>query len=92
MRTRLRVRPRFLLILIALMLIVIGFSFAAAQSRYKQSVEHCEALMAEKLSLTNRINSLSEQLEYVKTNEYIIRTARDELNMIMPGEIRYVSG
>lgn len=91
MRTRIRVRPRFLVILITLMLIAFGFSIAAAQSRYRQSAEHYEALMAEKLSLTNRINALSEQLEYVKTNDYIIRTARDELNMIMPGEIRYVS-
>jgi len=37
------------------------------------------------------VNELNSQLAYVRTDAYIERVARDELNMIRPGEIRYVS-
>ena len=39
-----------------------------------------------------RVNLLSDQLDFAQTDDYVIRTARDELGMIMPGEVRYVNG
>ena len=35
--------------------------------------------------------NLESQLAYVQTDEFILRTARDQLGLIMPGEIRYVA-
>ena len=38
------------------------------------------------------MDELSEQLAYARTDEYVMRIARDELGMILPGEVRYVNG
>ena len=91
MQRRLRIRPRFWVFVIVVMLICFGTSYAVAQIQYQQAAERVESLVDEKMALDDRIISLSSQLAYVKTDAYIERVARDELNMIMPGEIRYVS-
>jgi len=91
MQRRVRVRPRFWVFVIAIMLICFGTSYAVAQIQYNAAAERVEALAAEKAALQEKINSLSSRLAYVRTDAYIERVARDELNMIMPGEIRYVS-
>ena len=91
MQRRLRIRPRFWVFVIVVMLICFGTSYAVAQIQYQQATERVENLVDEKMALDDRIISLSSQLAYVKTDAYIERVARDELNMIMPGEIRYVS-
>ena len=91
MQRRMRIKPRFWIFIIAVMLVCFGTSYAVAQIQYSQAAERVEALTAEKAALREKISTLSSQLEYVRTDAYIERVARDELNMIMPGEIRYVS-
>ena len=77
--------------MIATMLLCFGTSYAVAQIQYNQAAARVESLSAEKAALNAKIESLSSRLSYVRTDDYIERIARDELNMIMPGEIRYVS-
>ena len=48
--------------------------------------------MKEKEALQVRIRDLHEELEYVKSDEFIIRHARDVLKLVKPGEIRYTNG
>lgn len=91
MQRRICIRPRFWLFVIALMLLCFTASCTVAQVRCKQAVKRVEALRTEKVSLMDQINTLTAQLDYVRTDAYIERIARDELNMIMPNEIRYVS-
>ena len=91
MQRRIRIKPRFWFFVIVLMLICFGTSFAVAQIQYDQVSDRVESLAAEKSALTEEIKALSSRLSYVKTDDYVERVARDELNMIMPGEIRYVS-
>ena len=91
MQRRVRIRPRFWFFVIAVMLLCFGTSYAVAQIQYNEAAGRVEALAAEKAALQEKISTLSSRLEYVKTDDYIERVARDELNMIMPGEIRYVS-
>ena len=91
MQRRMRVKPRFWIFMIVMMLICFGTSYAVAQIQYGKASERVETLAAEKAALTEKIAILSNRLDYVKTDDYIERVARDELNMIMPGEIRYVS-
>ena len=43
-------------------------------------------------ALIEKVQSLQTTLDFTETDEYVIRTARNELGMIMPGEVRYVSG
>lgn len=88
---RISIKPRFYLFLIIFMLISFGASFAVAQAHYNRASERLAGLTAQKIALSSRVNELSSRLDYVRTDAYIERVARDELNMIMPGEIRYVS-
>ena len=37
------------------------------------------------------IGELEKEIEFVQTDEYVERAARDELGLIMPGEVRYVN-
>lgn len=91
MQRKMRIKPRFWTFLIVIMLICFGTSYAVAQIQYNEAAERVEALAAKKAALQEEIETLSSRLEYVRTDAYIERVARDELNMIMPGEIRYVS-
>ena len=88
---KIRVRPRFYGFMILLMLVCFGASCAVAQLRYNQVSAHLTQLNQEKAQLMDQVSALNDQLTYVRTDAYIERVARDELNMLMPGEIRYVS-
>ena len=89
---RRRVKPRFWLIMIALTLIVFAASFAVMNRRYAQGEQRLKKVQADRDALILQVSALSEQLEFAQTDDYVIRTARDELGMIMPGEVRYVNG
>jgi len=91
MQRKVRAMPRFWVFIIVVMLVCFGTSYAVAQIQYSQASDRVEALAAEKAALHEKIVTLTGRLEYVKTDEYVERVARDELNMIMPGEVRYVS-
>ncbi len=91
MQRRVRVQPRFFLLIIAVMLICFAASFIVAQSRLNQAGTRVSALTNQRNGLLERQSDLSKQLEYVKTDDYVIRIARDELSLIMPGEYRYVA-
>lgn len=91
MQRRVSIRPRFWVFVIAVMLLCFSASCAVAQIRYSQNAERLELLTMEKLSLDQQVKSLTNRLNYVRTDAYVERVARDELNLIRPGEIRYVS-
>ena len=91
MHRRISIRPRFWLFVIALMLVCFGISCAVAQVRYVQASGRLSQLNAEKADLMNQVSALTAQLNYVRTDDYVERVARDELNMLRPGEVRYVS-
>ena len=73
------------------MLVCFTASYFVSQARYGKVTDQVDALSQEKVGLMDRISELSSQLSYVSTDAYVERVARDELNMIRPGEIRYVS-
>ena len=91
MQRRISIRPRFWIFVIVIMLLCFSASCAVAQIRYNQNADHLDALITEKLALDHQVKTLTSRLNYVRTDAYIERVARDELNLIMPGEIRYVS-
>lgn len=92
MLMRRRVRPKFWLFVIALMLIVFGTSFAFARQNLREGNARLAEVTAERNALIEEVQSLQTALDFTETDEYVIRTARNELGMIMPGEVRYVSG
>ena len=88
---RRRVKPRFWGFLIVVTLIVFLASFAVMRVRYGYGARLLAQAQSEKDALAAEAGVLKERLDYAQTDEYVMRIARDELNMIMPGEIRYVN-
>ena len=89
---RRRAKPRFWLFLIAVTLLVFGASFLVMRARYAQGEALLKQTRADRDALVLQVNALTDQLNFTRTDDYVIRTARDELGMIMPGEVRYVNG
>ena len=89
---RRRVKPRFWGFMIAVTLLVFLASFAVLRIRYGYGAQQLAQAEGERDALAVEAKTLGERLEFAQTDEYVIRVARDELNMIMPGEIRYVNG
>ena len=89
---RRRVKPRFWGFMIAVTLIVFLASFAVMRIRYGYGAQRLAQAQSARDALAVEAKALGEQLEFAQTDEYVMRIARDELNMIMPGEIRYVNG
>ena len=89
---RRRVKPRFWGFMIAVTLIVFLASFAVMRIRYNYGAQRLAQAQSERDALAVEAKSKADQLEFAQTDEYVVRIARDELNMIMPGEIRYVNG
>ena len=89
---RRRVKPRFWGFMIALTLIVFLASFAVLRIRYGYGAQRLERARNERDALAAEAKALGDTLEFAQTDEYVMRIARDELNMIMPDEVRYVNG
>ena len=89
---RRRAKPRFWLLLIAVTLLVFGASFMVMQARYTQGEARLKQVRSDRDALVLEVNALTDQLNFARTDDYVIRVARDELGMIMPGEVRYVNG
>ena len=88
---QLRITPRFCLILIGTMLIVFSLSLGLSHRDLAKGAERLEKVYAEHAELEQQIRQLREDLAYAQTDDYVERVARDELGMMRPGEIRYVS-
>lgn len=89
---QLHIKPRFCLILICTMLIVFAVSIGISCRDLRAGARSLAAAEAEYDEMLLEVNSLREELAFAGTDEYVERVARDELNMLMPGEVRYVSG
>ena len=91
-RMRHRTTPKFWLFMIVTMLIVFSVSFGVLQHRYSDGERQLARISDYRDELDLYVRDLNEELEYVQTDAYIIRAARDQLGLIMPSEVRYVSG
>ena len=92
MAVRRRVTPRFWLLIIFATAMIFGASFAVMQSRYAHGAKQLRKAEDYRKELFLKVDELSEQLAYAQTDDYVMRVARDELGMILPGEVRYVNG
>ena len=89
---RRRATPKFWIFVIVTTLVIFATSFGVLQFRYNQSARQLAQVRAYRNELALQVKDLSDRLDYALTDDYIIRVARDELGMIMPGEVRYVNG
>ncbi|MBQ3575517.1 MAG: septum formation initiator family protein [Clostridia bacterium] len=91
MRRKRRAGARFYVLIIALMVLFFGVSGIVSHHRLNKAAAHADALELERDTLRIRIDGLMKELEYVRSDEFILRTAREKLKLIMPGEIRYTA-
>ena len=84
-----KVRPRFWLFIIAVMLIAFGVSFFSVQSSLREGRQEILAAQQQRRALQEKVSKLQDELAFVRSDDYIIRLARNELGMLMPDEIRY---
>ena len=61
------------------------------QTSLRQGAARLAARTAQRDALVSEVGALQQAVEFAQTDAYVERTARDELGLIMPGEIRYVS-
>ena len=87
-----RMKPAFWLFMIVTTLVMFGVSFGVLQYRYSEGERQLARINEYRDELDLQVRDLNDELEYVQTDAYIIRAARDQLGLIMPREVRYVSG
>ncbi len=90
-RLRRRTTPKFWVFMIATMLIVFSVSFGVLQYRYSEGERQLARIREYRDDLDLKVRELNDELEYVQTDAYIMRAARDQLGLIMPSEVRYVN-
>ncbi len=91
MHRKIRILPRFWrLVILLLILIFAGFA-GTSELKYRRNCAHLEALTQERDAAARRVEALATQLEAVQTDAYVEKVAREELNLLYPGEIRYVA-
>ena len=78
-RMRHRTTPKFWLFMIVTMLIVFSVSFGVLQHRYNDGERQLARIRNYRDELDLYVRDLNEELEYVQTDAYIIRAARDQL-------------
>ena len=89
---RVRIQPRFWCFVIVVTLLVFSASVGVLQHRYAQVTRELKDMRAYRDQLRVQADALSDALEYAQTDAYVERVARDELGMILPGEVRYANG
>lgn len=91
-RRRHFVKPKFILILSALLAAAFCFVLNSQENKLRD-------IKAEQRQLEDQLNGLKVEeervermIEYSKTDEYLIRYAREKLGLVMPGDILFDVG
>ncbi len=85
-------RPRFYMFMIVALLAVLAVSFTVGALKLREGDAVLADKKQERNALSAEISDLQSEIDFAQTDEFVERTARDELGLIMPGEIRYVGG
>ena len=75
---------------ISVVLIILSVTSVRSSLNILKSKRRLEEVKSEVLSLEEEKKNLEESIEYKKSNEYIEERARNDLNLIKPGEEVYV--
>lgn len=77
-------------IVISILLLTLSFGLIRSSVGIFKGGKRLTDLESEVSSLQDRKYELEENIEYKKTDEYVEEKARNDLNLIKPGEIIYV--
>ena len=87
-----RVEPRFWLTLMLLTGILFGAAYGLESHYLAQQDRDIARLYEQREQIANQNAALERKIAFTKTDEYIERTARAELGLLKPGEVRFVAG
>ena len=90
MARRYQTRPRFWVMLSLTAALVFSVSFLVTRARLDAQVARVQERTAERDQIVREIGELEKEIEFVQTDEYVERAARDELGLIMPVDVLYV--
>lgn len=91
MRPGLRATPRFYLLLTGLILVCFAASCGLNCLRAAGLDRRIEDLNARLRAQMQQLQALKDELDFARTDAYVEQLARSELNLIYPGEIRYIA-
>lgn len=91
-RRRFRIRPRFYLLLAAVLALAFGLNCARIALRIHKAQLRIDALQQQCAAQEARLEELEAAIAYAQTDDYVEKIARSELNLLYPGEIRYIAG
>ena len=90
-RRSLHARPRFYLLLAGLLALGFGLNLGLTGLRMGRLDARIAELTAQRQAQTEQLNALERELAYAQTDACVERIARSRLNLIYPGEIRYIA-
>ena len=88
---RIRVLPRFWRFVSLLMALIFGACALSSEMKYRRCCAHLAEVQLARNEAAQRVDALSQRLAEVQTDAYVEEIARRELNLLYPGEIRYVA-
>lgn len=88
---RIRVLPRFWRFVILMLMLVFGACALSSEVKHRRCCAHLAEVQAARDAAAQRVEALAERLSEVQTDAYVEEIARRELNLLYPGEIRYVA-
>lgn len=85
-------KPKFFILLSLIAVMVFAAGTLAVKARMDRNAETLRQIRQEQQALVDELGQLEDDIEYAQTDAYIENAARETLELIMPGEIRYMSG
>ena len=92
MARRFRIQPRFYLLLAAVLALVFGINCGLTALRIRKAETRIAALQQACAGQAEYLKELNEAIAYAQTDAFVEEIARRELNLLYPGEIRYIAG
>ena len=89
---KLRIQPRFYLLLAAALAIAFSLNCGLTGLRIHRAQARISLLQQQCAAQETRLRELEEAIARAQTDAWVEKIARSELNLLYPGEIRYIAG
>ncbi len=85
-------RRRLLLVICVILPIILyaGFVFARNYKTYQMLQDQLETTKGKLSDVQEENEQLEQEVEFTKTDDYIVQKARELLGFVKPGEVKYV--
>ena len=88
-RRRWKITPRFFILMLCLICLWVAGGFAMRYLRIVMVQSKVTRVEREIAAMERRNEAIREQIEYMQSDEYIEKTAREKLGLVKPGDIVY---